>query len=296
MQPSTGVPDHSAHARLKRVVQRIYDIPSFPLVIARLTEVAENPNSSSQDLAKVMEHDQALSAKVLKLVNSAFYSLPRPVSSLKHAITLVGFNSVRSLAISVSVRGAFGNDEAATQFWEHSLVTACAARHLCEMNRLPIKDDLFTAGLLHDIGVLVARRYLTAEAKEAERLVLEESVDPLEAERTAIGVEHTLLGAWLAEHWSLPPLVRHVIRDHHDAAAGPPEWEESDPEMRRAVEIVSLGNELANRLGRPRIVGSAAPLGDLPVHLVPLLAGIERAQLGEDILSQADRAREFVTG
>jgi len=294
-----GAPERGAHARLKRVVQRVYDIPSFPLVIARLSEVAEDPGSSSKDLAAIMEKDQALSAKVLRLVNSAFYSLSKPVSSLRHAITLVGFNSVRSLAISVSVRGAFPGDEdpaAQAAFWDHSLTAAAAARHIAERARLPIKDDLFTAGLLHDIGVLVARRYLAAEAREADRLVVEEGLDPLDAERSAIGVEHTLLGAWLAEHWRLPQIIRAAIRDHHGAAGsdGIVADEAVDPALQQAIEIVALGNELARRLGRARIPGEPLPAGEIPPHLLAHLGDEDLSVAGAEILDRAAKAREFV--
>ncbi len=299
MSTTAGSPDRNTHARLKRVVQRIYDIPSFPQVILRLAEVAEDPNSSSADLAEVMDKDQALSAKVLKLVNSAFYSLPRPVSSLRHAITLVGFNSVRSLAISVSVRSAFpGDDDAAAQqsFWEHSLTVACATRYLGELNRLPYKDDLFTAGLMHDIGVLVSRRYLAAEVKEADLLVTNTGVSSIVAERQVIGVEHTLLGAWLAEHWRLPPLLHAAIRDHHEAMdPNSIQMASLDADLRKVVELVALGDDLANRLGAVRIIGTPEPSWGTPPHLIPYLAGKSIQEVGQEILAKAESAREFVT-
>lgn len=298
MSTTQDSPDRNTHARLKRVVQRIYDIPSFPQVILRLAEVAEDPNSSSADLAAVMDKDQGLSAKVLKLVNSAFYSLPRPVSSLRHAITLVGFNSVRSLAISVSVRGAFpGDADAAAQqaFWEHSLTVACATRHLGEINRLPYKDDLFTAGLMHDIGVLVSRRYLEAEVKEADKLVTETGITSVQSERQVIGVEHTLLGAWLAEHWRLPPLLHAAIRDHHEAMdPNSPQIASLDDEMRKVVELVALGDDLANRLGACRIIGMPEPTWGTPPHLIPYLGGRSIQEIGQEILEKAESAREFV--
>ena len=298
MSTTAGTPDRNTHARLKRVVQRIYDIPSFPQVIMRLAEVAEDPNSSSADLAEVMDKDQALSAKVLKLVNSAFYSLPRPVSSLRHAITLVGFNSVRSLAISVSVRGAFpGDDDPAAQqaFWEHSLTVACATRHLGELNRLPYKDDLFTAGLMHDIGVLVSRRYLTEEAAEADQLVIEKGIPSVQAERQVIGVEHTLLGAWLAEHWRLPPLLHAAIRDHHDALIpDSPQVQGLDGDVRKVVELVALADHITNHAGKVRIPGSPIPERGVPPHLVPYLQGQNIEVLIEEISEKAESAREFV--
>ena len=299
MSKTAGAPDRNTHARLKRVVQRIYDIPSFPQVISRLTEVAEDPNSSSSDLAEVMDKDQALSAKVLKLVNSAFYSLPRPVSSLRHAITLIGFNSVRSLAISVSVRGAFPGDkdpDAQQAFWEHSLFVACATRLLGERNRLPYKDDLFTAGLMHDIGVLVARRYLEEEALQADRIVVEEGITTIQAERQVIGVEHTLLGAWLAEHWRLPPLLHSAIRDHHDAKMRKNESIMGlDQELRKVVEIVALGDEIANRHGAPRISAMPQPNDPVPPHLMVYLGKQDAQSFGAEVAELVASARELVT-
>ena len=156
----------ASEARLRRGVQRVYDLPSFPEVIVKLGEVAEDPNSSSREVAAVMENDQALAAKVLKLVNSAFYSFSKPVASLQHAVTLIGYNSIRSLAMSVSVKGMFkglGDSFALESFWCHSLATAIAAKLLAEKNRFAFKDDMFTAGLLHDVGILLEARYFPEE-------------------------------------------------------------------------------------------------------------------------------------
>ncbi|MGA1489339.1 MAG: HDOD domain-containing protein [Planctomycetota bacterium] len=292
-------PDRHAQARLKRVVRRIYDIPSFPEVILRLAEVADDPDSSSADLAAVMEKDQALAAKILRLVNSAFYSLSRPVASLHHAISLIGFNSVRALAISVSVRSSFptdGDPVGRMAFWEHSLFVACATRTLGSRLRLPGGDDLFTAGLMHDLGVLVARQHLPEEMQEADRLVRECGAGAIQAERQVVGVEHPLLGAWLAEHWRLPPIIHAAIRDHHDALS--PDWSERcalDEESRRAVELVALGDRLAQAAGRPRIPDAPPVLERIPEHLIRLLDGADPDRLAAEILRQAEGAREFIT-
>ncbi len=291
--------DKDAHARLKGIVKRIYEIPAFPQVIIRLGKVAEDPDSNSTDLAEVMDKDQALSAKVLRLVNSAFYSLASPVSSLRHAITLIGFNSIRSLAMSVSVRGMFPGDSdpiGQSAFWEHSLVVGSTCRVIAERNGLQEKDELFTAGLMHDIGILIARQHLLEEIKTVDEMVIDSGVTSISAEREVIGVDHTLLGSWLAEYWCLPSNLQAAIRYHHEAReANAPCLAELSPNLRQVAEIVSLADDLAGRLGYPRIPGTVVDLSDLPDHLKAYLRRVDLESLGHEIREHVVHVREFVT-
>lgn len=306
--PATALHDPANAARLQRVVKRIQDLPSFPLVVQKLAEVSENPRSSSRDLAEVMETDQGLSAKVLKLVNSAFYSFPRPVASLQHAVTLIGYNSIRSLAMSVSVKSIFSGLEGSfdlARFWEHSLATAVGARLLAGKNCLP-RDDLFAAGLLHDVGILLEARHFPAELAEVVAAVRENDEYLLAAEARVFGVTHCLLGAWLAERWCLPPTIRGPVLHHHDhelpvaeSGDGESAAHELDPDQQRCVDVVVAASHIAGTLGfQPLPTSEGRPnleIAALPAHLEPLFASTSPQAFQMEVREQFNKSKDFLS-
>lgn len=299
--PPTRVSDPATQERLKRVVARIYDLPSFPLVIKKLTEVAEDRDSSSKDLAEVMAADQGLSAKVLKLVNSAFYSFSTPVSSLQHAITLLGYNTVRSLALSVSVKNMFKDAAGGfpqERFWEHSLAVALGAKLFAERNRFLLKDDVFTAGLLHDVGILLEARYFPEEMEQILAAMRAEKLFTEQAEERVLGVSHTLLGAWLSEKWRLPGALRESILRHHDLERGPlAELEGLENEERQTVAFVTLANLIVRGMGiglLERGDSDAAKI-TIPRHLVPHVGEGPLGDVIPEIERRLQASREFLT-
>lgn len=292
--------DPEAQARLKRVVQRIYDLPSFPTVIQKLQEVGEDPKSTSKKMAEVMDKDQGLSAKVLKLVNSAFYSFSKPVSSLQHAITLLGYNSVRSLAMSVSMKSVLKVDPKIfnpEKFWAHSLAVGTAARLLAELNRFPLKDDAFTAGLMHDAGLLLEVKYFPEELKQVTEAV--EAGDSLcEAEQKVLGIDHGLLGAWLAEQWSLPPLIGESMLRHHSLAAAPlsdADSEAMEDELKSVLGFVATASLLVSRLDLSHGIGSPDVATEVPAHLQSCLGGKSLDEIDVLLAERFEAAKAFLT-
>ncbi|MEM7167219.1 MAG: HDOD domain-containing protein [Planctomycetota bacterium] len=294
--------DAASQERLKRVVSRIYDLPSFPIVINKLTEVAEDPDSSSKDLADVMTSDQGLSAKVLKLVNSAFYSFSTPVSSLQHAITLLGYNTVRSLALSVSVKNMF-RDSAGSfpqeRFWEHSLATALGAKVFAERNKFLLKDEVFTAGLLHDVGVLLEARYFPEELDQAIALLHKDDKLTLHAaEEQVVGVHHGLLGAWLAEKWRLPGPLRQSILRHHEIEDGySPIFENLEPEEKQTAAFVTLANIIVRGMGYTLLEcpSGEPPKINIPKHLHDYLGDGSLDAVIPEIEERFQQSKDFLT-
>lgn len=281
-----------AEARVRRVVARIYDLPSFPGVIRKLTAVAEDPNSSAKDLASVMAQDQAISAKILKLVNSAFYGLQRPVSSLQHAVSLLGYNSVRSLALSVSVFNAFGAGGHAgrftySQFWQHAVAAGIGARTVARLGQIVHPDEAFTAGLVHDIGLLLEARYLPKEFGAAVAMAVENNAPLRAAEIEVFGVDHPLIGGWLAEVWRLPEPVRDAIVFHHDWELG----RTASDEARAMTQIVSVVNRLIRAGG-----WTYEPADYLNEEEIEEgeLAGIEAPALLEEISESLESCRALL--
>lgn len=298
LNPSQTSNRATAPDNLKRVVSRIYDLPSFPVVITKLAEVAENPDSSCKDLAKVMANDQGLSAKVLKLVNSAFYSFSTPVSSLQHAITLLGYNTVRSLALSVSVKGMFKDAVGFPQerFWLHSLAAALGAKILAERNRFPMKDDVFTAGLLHDVGFLLEARYFPEQMSQIMEAVSSGELAMADAEDRYLGVTHNLLGAWLAEKWRLPGFLREPILRHHDFEAQTnDDIEALSPEERQSLAFVTLSNLIVRGMGYTMTQpGDDEAKITIPQHLQPYLGEGPISDLIPQIEEELASSQEFL--
>jgi putative nucleotidyltransferase with HDIG domain len=173
------------------------------------------------DLAKVIKSDQSITSKVLKLVNSAFYGLNSNVSTISQAIVILGFNTLRSIILSVSVFELLPTNETFGEFkisrlWEHSIGCAVIAKLFAQ--RLGVKDpeEAFTAGLLHDIGKVVIAKLLREEFITILETTHSEKTLFLEAEQRIVGATHAQLGERIAKYWKLPPPLIDAIALHHN--------------------------------------------------------------------------------
>jgi HD-like signal output (HDOD) protein len=203
------------------------DLPTIPAVLSRILSVLDGERSSARDLVEVIEHDQALTSKVLKLANSAFFGFSRHVATIPRAVVLLGFATVRNLAMGVKVwdalAGAGRHREMAETLWAHSALVAAGARLIAARVRGVDPDASFTSGLLHDVGKLVISLKLGMPYWALLRRATAEScaVDVLEREH--LGVDHAQVGGWLMDAWRLPPGVVAAVRLHH-APPAEPEW------------------------------------------------------------------------
>lgn len=227
--PETAPMSALAVAETRRLVQRIVDLPTLPVVIPTVFRLAEDPRSSAPDLAKVIASDQSLASRILRLANSAFYGFPREITSINHAVVLLGFETVKSIALATTVFNTLQEGESAgafdrQQFWLHAAAVAAATRMLARGRKTMDLEGAFVSGLLHDIGKVVLDRFFASRYRHAVRLVAE--VDCLllrEAEVAVFGVDHTEIGRWLAERWRLPQAIVAAIAFHHrPAEAGEP--------------------------------------------------------------------------
>jgi putative nucleotidyltransferase with HDIG domain len=209
----------AAHlARLRAEIISAKDIPTIPVLLVHILEVVDGERSSARDLVDVMQRDQALTARVLKLANSGFFGCARQVASLSRAVMLLGFAAVKNVALGVKIwdtlRDRSGPSAAA--LWEHSALVGTAARLVAQRTRAADPEEAFTAGLLHDIGqVVLSLRFAAVYGRIAAT-----GESPLtQRERAAFGVDHAQAGAWLAEAWSLPEVIGAAIARHHEALA-----------------------------------------------------------------------------
>ena len=205
---------------LQFIVSRIDTLPTLPEVHTKLAELAQKDTSTASDLAEVITKDPALGTRLLKLVNSAMYSLPRKVDSITQAIVIVGFRALQNLALSTSIIGAFRGRKIEefdfTKYWKHSLACAVAARSIATaLRKRQQADEVFAAGLLHDLGHLILAEYQPKKFQEVLKACASTKSPAHSLEPDILGFTHEEVGALLMEHWKFPEALVAIVRRHH---------------------------------------------------------------------------------
>ena len=214
-------------------VLAVKDLPTLPTVLEEVTRLVEDPESSTEQIAKAIARDQVLSAKVLKMVNSPIYGFPGRIGSIQHALVLLGFNVIRGIIISTSVFDMM--ERAMTGLWEHSLGCATAAGIIARRAGFEEPEEFTVAGLLHDLGKVVTAVQLPDLHEVIARTVREQDILYYEAEKKVLGFGHDRINAWLGSHWNLPGNVREAMSRHHK-----PETADLYPEVTAAVHIADF--------------------------------------------------------
>ncbi len=203
---------------IDRLLSHANDIPTLPATVFRVIQLAEDPNCSANDLARVLLNDPPMAAKVLRLANSAYYGFSQKISSVPQAITLLGFSTLKNVLLSASVFDFYRQGGAAIDLnglWKHSVAVATASKLIAKRVRYPNVEKAYTVGLLHDLGKIVIARYLPSALLEVRKIVLEENCAVYDAEVKVLGVNHAEIGAFLLEKWNLPLAVTEAVEYHH---------------------------------------------------------------------------------
>jgi putative nucleotidyltransferase with HDIG domain len=210
-----------ANEQLKGVVSGIKSLPSIPGMYTQLVEVLQSPDSSLQDVARIISSDIGMTAKILQLVNSAFFGLRRHIESPAQAITYMGLDTVSAVVLTAGAFAEFAHSHEATKVAEalypHSIATGNLAGRIAKTVSSDKKliDDAIMAGMLHDVGKLVLASALPDVWREAVRTATERHVPMDEAERAISGVSHAELGAYLLGLWGLPDTIVEAVVFHH---------------------------------------------------------------------------------
>lgn len=250
----TEQPTISAEEKLRRKLSSITNLPSPPLVFNQITKIINNPRTSVRDVAAIMMEDAAMSAKVLRLSNSAFYGARSEITGIRQAVLVLGLEAIKSLVLSSSVFDMFKSHKLDPEFqeayWRHSLATAIAARIVTQYHRIARGLDAevaFSAGLLHDIGKLITCCFLPDEHKLIVEHRKEHPVSDYHAEMMAVGHAHTQIGSMLTNNWKLPVAIQRAIEFHH--------FPTEDKEDSRAYSIIiHVANYLAKRTFGTKLV------------------------------------------
>jgi len=200
--------------RLKMIARRIQSLPTLPHVVQKLMSMVESPDVAPKEIGKLISKDQVLSARVLRLVNSPFYGFPGRISSISHAIILLGLNVIKGVVLSASVFDLM--ERSMVGLWEHSLGCAIAAGSLSRTLGMSDAEEISTAALLHDIGKVLVRVSLSADYENIERIVREKRISFRDAELEVLQVDHAEIGQWLSREWNLPEKLSVPITFHHD--------------------------------------------------------------------------------
>ncbi|MDQ7002455.1 MAG: HDOD domain-containing protein [Ghiorsea sp.] len=210
--------DAAVQDKIGRMVE---SMPAFPRSVHKVLELTSNMNCAPKDIVEVIEHDPVMTAKMLKLVNSAFYSLPRKITSMKHAVIYIGINTVKNLALSIATVGMLPTHNKAdcdmSAFLLHALVTGSIARKLSTFVHQEGFDaiDFFVAGLLHDFGKIVFVRAMPEIFLQAKQMAEQEGIPLIEAEYRLFGADHSQVGAILGQQWKFPETLVQAIAEHH---------------------------------------------------------------------------------
>jgi len=217
------VPELSFAERDKIVhgaVNDVSHIATLPEITVKIIELVEDPNSTAHDLHLVISNDPALSARVLKVVNSAFYALPGQIGSINRAIVLLGLNAVKNIAIAASLAKLFRGGRLCPQFsardlWTHSVGVAAAVKMLAQKVRLGLPDEAFLAGLIHDMGIMVEMQVRRPKLIQVFDHMEQHETHFRKAERAVFQVTHEHFGLALCEKWKFPQFLCHVAGFHH---------------------------------------------------------------------------------
>jgi HD-like signal output (HDOD) protein len=247
------------------LIRRIGEISTLPEIALRVVEVANDPHSGAADLKAVMENDVALSARVLRCVNSSAYAVRVKVTNLQQAIAYLGVKQVRNLAMTASVSELFQRDESIgfycrMQLWRHLVSVGIGARLIAMRLNFMNFEDIFLAGLLHDIGIIIEDQYVHAPFCDV-MASLDEEKTLCDVERSHLGFDHTQLGSDAAKLWNFPEAVKAAIRYHHCSAG----YRGSELNAVRCVELSNLICTLKgiSSVGRKLVRFSRHALGGL---------------------------------
>jgi len=237
--------------RIRSIIySKIDELPTLPSVVPRIISLMEDPRADAQKITEVISHDPAMTSKVLKVANSAYYGFPQKITSLERAVALLGFNMVKSLALSVGVIRSLPSPGFTDLFdvkglWIHSLAVATAMKTLAEdIGGGRDVEGLFIVGLLHDLGKVLLGEFFPEEFSQSlERVNMDPTVSLDEAERDTIGLDHGQVGGMLLSRWKFPSAIVQPISTHHAAAHSISE----DYLEERAILI--LADSLAREMG-----------------------------------------------
>jgi len=230
------------------IIAKIGDLPSLPTVAARINAEIENEALTAKGLGSIIAEDQSLASRLLRLANSAFYGMPRQIGTVERAVMVLGFDTVKNLALSVSVFSFFKQGLSlaidVNKLWNHSLGAGVCARILVARTNPKLAEQAFLIGIVHDLGKVVLISQCLSEMEQVCAMV-RDGIPQEEAESKVFGFTHQVVAALLLKEWKFPESIVVGVKMHHNL---PPELKGCDPDTAHAVRAVCVANQLAKVL------------------------------------------------
>lgn len=248
----------SESSEKRRLIEQLEGLPTLPTIVIKIFECIDDPKSSAEDLKEIITNDVAISAKVLKLSNSAFFGFSQEILDITRAIVVLGFDTVVDIAVSVSLASLMSPREGSSvipmeQIWEHNIAAGQAGRIIGKASNYPYLEQAFLIGLLHDIGKAILASYFSKDFNRA----VEESQDYdkylWESEESIFGFNHAEAGSWLAKYWNFPSQLIASIQYHHQPSQIPGEF-------RNEALIAHTANYITKKCG----IGNSGDDNKLP--------------------------------
>jgi HD-like signal output (HDOD) protein len=226
-------------------ISRSENLPVLPQIASSVIRLADDPDASARDMEILIERDSAIAAKVLRVANSSYYGLSQ-VPSIKRAISILGMNTVRSLVLGIAYRQIVSARSTSkcfskVDFWSHSVAVATAAKILAKMKVPGRAEEVYSAGLMHNLGLLVMDRFIPDELDQSICYAQENNVPLHIAERVINDYDHPMIGGLLADRWGLKGSFKSAILYHHNPL--------EDTENKQITTIVAVADILAHHAG-----------------------------------------------
>ena len=234
------------HINLENRLAKIIDLPTLSVVANNIIQITQSPKSSALEVGRYISQDQALVSKILRIANSTFYGFPGKITTIPHAVVILGFTNIRNLVLTASISKMFSSkggdgDFDREGFWKHSVACGVTSKLIAKRLGLKNLEEVFIWGLLHDVGKLVLDTYFNEEFTRVVCLVKEKEILVRDAEEELLGFDHAAVGAIVADRWNLPPALIKAIRFHHNPT-------QANDSM-RMVAIVHLADVFCRAIG-----------------------------------------------
>ena len=226
-------------AEIKKRLNDIQSLPTLPPIVSKLNEMVADEEITAVKLGKVIEKDQVLTSKLLKMVNSSFFGFPQRISTVSNAIVLLGFNVIKTLIVTSSIFEVMQASDVG--LFEHSLGCATACGIIAKRRQIKNPEEVSTAGLIHDLGKIVLRSELPEEYEAIVAEAREKGRYMREVEKERIGIGHGEIGGMLARQWNLPERLVFPIEYHHKP--------EQAPDFKEIAAIVHFSDILIRAVG-----------------------------------------------
>jgi len=210
---------------IKKIIEGVNNLPTLPTVYTNLSQAMENPNTTKEEIARIISADQAATFKILKVANSPFYGLRGRIDTITQALLYLGFNEVKNIVFALSIINAFSKNKIFKKFkpldlWAHSIGVGVATRLIGAAVGEKNLENYFLAGIFHDIGKLVFFEYVPNDYAKVIELVESKKIPIKDAELEILGLNHARAGQLIAEKWKLPQNVVNIVSSHHTGLIG----------------------------------------------------------------------------